>query len=61
MDPLGLKVQNCGVVPIIVKPEEGPPGILPPGHTWPGNPDGVFVFPGGGWTKTNGSCRDVFA
>ncbi|PIE74432.1 MAG: hypothetical protein CSA18_05120, partial [Deltaproteobacteria bacterium] len=59
VDSLGLWVTNDGPKPVIVKPEinSQPPGILPPGITWPGSPDGITDMDGGDWTKYRGnSC-----
>ena len=57
IDPSGLEVyvhpKSPG--PAIVKPEDGPWGTVPPGHRWPGSPDGVIgpdgqlAVPGRGW------------
>ncbi|MGE0452401.1 MAG: RHS repeat-associated core domain-containing protein [Vicinamibacteria bacterium] len=41
-DPDGLRVVNCGEVAVLVKPETGGPGLLPPKHVYEGNPDGVM-------------------
>lgn len=56
IDPLGLWVINDGPNPVIVKPEinSQPPGILPPGKTWPGSPDGITGTDGGDWKKYKG-------
>jgi len=55
IDPFGLIVVNNEDWPIFVKPESGSEeiGILPPGHTWPGSPDGI-KFPGKPWQKVRG-------
>ena len=53
-DPLGMQlVWNFSPVPRGIKPEQAgqPVGILPPGHEWPGNPDGVLNPGGPGATK----------
>jgi RHS repeat-associated protein len=53
VDPLGLDVWNTSNQPWLVKPENGPIGILLPGHWAPISPDGVRP-PGGPWTKVPG-------
>jgi hypothetical protein len=54
VDPWGLWVINDSPNPVTVKPEDGPAGTLPPGHTWPGSPDGITDQNGGDWTKYQG-------
>ncbi len=53
VDPLGLEVKNRYPGPIIIKPENGGPGVVPPGKTYPGKIDGV-VGPDGKWIKFYG-------
>jgi len=47
VDPLGLYVANLSPNGILIKPEDGDIGILPPCSEWPGSPDGGLPLPPG--------------
>jgi RHS repeat-associated protein len=59
VDPNGLEVVNRSNRDVLVKPEDGPWGRLPPGRTYPGKCDGVIgpngrmAVPGKWWLPDN--------